>query len=115
MPTWLIKSCNWIKINFKLVLLVTAFILLFLFIFWISNKNKKIRSLENNLRILKAKIDLEKLALKNEVKVEELKELKKENDVVKEELNKIEKNLQEKLENTLSAEEIVKKFKELGL
>ena len=115
MLAWLKKAFKWIQVNLKLVLLIIAFTTLAIFIFWLSGKNRKIRALENSLRILKAKIDVERLSIKYDTEVENLKELKEQDTEIRYELNKIEKDLKEKLKGDLTADEIIRKFKELGL
>jgi hypothetical protein len=109
------KSWKWIKTNFKLILLIAAVILFFIFLLWLSSKNRKIRRLENELRILKAKIDLEKLAIRYDIEKEELKELKEKDLEIRYDLEKIEENLYEKLKEDMSAEEIIKHFRKIGL
>lgn len=104
------KAYNWTKVNSKWVLLSSVALLLMLLIFWWSRKNKKIRSLENALSILQARIKIEKLAVKHDVMIEDLEALKEKDFDLKQELYTIELNLQKKIAEDMTLTEIAEKL-----
>lgn len=105
----------WIVRNFKLVLSVFGSTVLFVFLASWYSKNKKIRSLENELAIIRTQLELDRLAYEYKTTIGELGKLKREDADLQLELNKIEKELKIKLDSDMTAEEIVEKFKEIGL
>jgi hypothetical protein len=109
------KAWKWASRNSKYILFIGLSLLLFILAFAWYRKNKTIRKLEAELVILRAKVKLERLAVKNEVLVEDLNKLKKEDLEVAEEISIIEKSLEERLSKDLTAEEIAQKFRELGV
>jgi len=115
MILWLKKAFSWIGTNSKWLLLAGASIFLAVIgICWYRNK-QTIADLKNKVYILQTKMKLDKLAMKNDIMVEDLKDLKEKEASAKEELEKIEEDLKTKLSPTLTIEEIAKKFKELNL
>jgi hypothetical protein len=96
-------------------LYIVASILLLILAFAWYRKNQRVRKLERELTFLRAKVKMEKLAAKYEVMTEELKDIRKEEAAVEENLVKIETSLKEKLKKDMTAEEIVDKFREIGL
>lgn len=109
------KIWTWIKTNVKLLLTIIAFVVFFIFFFIFKSKVRTIRRLEGELYATKAKIKLEKIAAKYDVTLVELKELKKKDKKVEEEVSKIEKNLEDKLKEDMTIEEIAEKFREIGI
>jgi hypothetical protein len=109
------KVGNWVKVNIKLVLILLAILFLVIFLLWLVSKNRKIKNLENQLMLLKAKFQMEKLSIKHNIAVEDLKSLTEKDEKLKKKLVKIEEKLNNKLKEDLSPEELAKKFKELGL
>ena len=109
------KVWTWIKTNVKLLLTILAFVLFFIFFFIFKSKVRTIRRLEGELYATKAKIKLEKIAAKYDVTLVELKDLKKKDKEVEKEIFEIEKNLENKLKEDMTAEEIAEKFRELGI
>jgi len=107
------KVYTWTKVNSKWVLLSSVVLLLVFLIFWWGRKNKKIRSLENALAILKSRVKLERLAVKHGILVEELDKLKEKDFQLKQELYEIELNLNKKLSEDMTLEEISKKLNEI--
>ena len=115
MLLWLRNAWKWTCRNSKYILFVALSLLLFILAFAWYRKNKLIRKLEAELVVLRAKIKLERLAVKNEILVEDLKKLREEDLEVAEELKLIETSLEERLSKDLTAEEIAQKFRELGV
>jgi len=112
----LVKIWNWIKANAKWILLILLFILMTIPFILLAVKSSKIKRLETELRILLAKAELEKLSVKYESNIEKLKDLRKKDDELNIKLNSIEADLKTTMEySEVSAEEIVQRFKELGL
>lgn len=109
------KIWTWITNNVKLVGLIIAVIFLTIFVLWWGAKNRKVRELENALSIANAKLKVERLAIKYNTTMQEIKELKEKDEFVSKELAKIEESLGERLKPNMTAEEIVAKFKEIGL
>lgn len=115
MIAWFKKAGKWIKRNFKWVLSIAGTLILFILLFSWYSKNKKIRKLQNELAILRAKVKLERLAVKYDVLEEDLVGLKAEDAAVSADLKKIEESLNTSLAPDMTAAEIVAKFKEIGL
>jgi len=109
------KILKWISNNFKLVLLITVIVVLSILVFWWARKNKKVRSLENQIAILNAKIKIERLEIKYDSDMQDLRELKGKDVALTKELEAIENDLSVKLAQDMTAEEIAAKFMEIGL
>lgn len=109
-----LKNCvNWIKTHSSIILLSFGLILLSSLIFFYQQR--KIKQLQIELAILKAKLKLERLALENETSVNTIADLKEKDKKIEEELKKIEESLKIDLPDDMTEEDIIKKFKELGL
>lgn len=115
MIAWIKKAGKWIKRNFKWVLSIAGTVILFILLFSWYSKNKKIRKLENELAILRAKVKLERLSVKYDVLEENLTTLKEEDAAVSADMKKIEDSLTISLSPDMTAAEIAAKFKEIGL
>ena len=112
MLVWIKKAWAWLELNGKWVLLVGGSVILAIIgIGWFRNK-KKIQDLKNEVYILKSKIKIEKLAVKHDIAVKKLMELKEREGPIKEELEKIEKQLNEKLPD-MTIEELAKRFQKI--
>jgi predicted Holliday junction resolvase-like endonuclease len=111
----LIKVLSWLKLNIKWLLFILVFILFTIFILWLASKNKKIKSLENQLAVMQAKLKIERLSLQYDTTMVELSKLKEKDEKVKLELEEIAKSLKETIGDSMTVEEIQAKFKELGL
>jgi nitrogen fixation-related uncharacterized protein len=109
------KAFKWISNNLKLFLLILSIVLLSVFIFWWGRKNSKIRDLENKLAVLTAQLKLNQLEVKYNTDKESLVKLKADDKQLDTELTKIEKSLEEKLKPDMTADEIIAKFKEIGI
>jgi cell division protein FtsB len=109
------KIWQWVTTHLKLVSLFAVIILLTIFILWWGRKNSKIRSLENQLAILTAKVKIEKLAMQYDAKVAELKTLKEKDDKLSADIASIETSLTTRLRQDMTAEEIAAKFREIGI
>lgn len=109
------KYLNWISANFKLVLTALLIIILIIFVLWWGRKNKKIKDLENSLAMLQAKLRLQKLAVKKDIAVAELKELRKEDKTVDAKIEEIKKSLATSVESSMTAEEIAAAFREMDI
>lgn len=121
MPIWLTsffssikRAFVWIKLNIKWIALILCLIFVSVLLLIARNRGKKIDSLLTELATLKAKIQIEKLAAKNDVLVEDLGALKEKDEKMRKEIEKIEASLSSSLGN-LSAKEIAEKFKEIGI
>jgi len=106
---------KWIGNNLKVFLLILFVIILSVLVFWWGRKNKKIRGLENHLAILNARLKLERLEIKYKADMQELLKLKEKSKEIDADLAKVEKSLEEKLKPSMSADEIIAKFKEIGI
>lgn len=103
-----------VKAHAKNILLVILSILASIFfIFWFSNK-KKVNKLQAEIHIQKAKVELEKLAAKNQVTLNELRELEVQDTVLRGQIREIEDTLAQSLDVSMTAEEIVEAFKRIG-
>lgn len=109
------KILGWISNHTKLILLALVVIVFTILIFWWGRKNQRIRSLENQLAILKAKLKIETLQIKYETEQDKLKDLRAKDMQLNKELDTIEQSLTERLKEKMTAEEIAAKFKELGI
>lgn len=107
------KFFRWIKAHAEWILLaiVTIFIVI-ICVVW-HKKTKLIESLQNDLAILKAKLNIEKIAVKNELLIQDLKDVRKKDAEVQKELDAIEKDLEIRLSNNMSTEEISEAFNKL--
>lgn len=109
------KAFKWLLNHLKIFLLIIGVILTTILILWWGRKNKQIRKLEQQLAISKAKLHVERLEVKYNNDIAELKKLKDKDAKIKKEIEEIEKSLSKKLKPDMTAEEIAEKFKELGL
>jgi len=109
------KAWKWLKNRTKILFLIIGVILLFVLVIWWGRKNKRVRSLQRKIAYLNTKLKLEKIQMKYDMNMEELSAVREQNEHVREDLDKIEKDLSNKIEGELTAEEIANKFKELGL
>lgn len=108
------KALVWIKLNIKWIALILCLVFVSVLLLVARKRGKKVDFLLTELATLRAKIQIEKLAAKNDVLVEDLKEIKEKDESVRKEIEKIEITLVGSLEN-LSTKEIAEKFKELGI
>jgi len=97
------------------MLSIAGSILLFVFLASWYSKNKKIRKLEHELALLRAKVQLEKLAFQYETTVKELNHLKEKDEDIKKKIDAVEKSLTEKLSPDLTMDEIIEKFRSIGI
>jgi len=109
------KMLKWSWQHIKLIGILLFGALVFTLCYMWYRKNERIRKLSAALAIAKAKIKLEKLSLKYDTDVEALRELSAKEEKVKLSLKQIGDGLQEKLSPDMTIEEIVAKFKEIGL
>lgn len=114
MLLWLKNALNWIKLNYKWLLLGAISVLFTILVIGWGRKNKKIRELQEQLAILKTKLQLERLTAKHDMLKEKLESLREQDETLTEELEDI-TFLSEELSETMTAEEISNKFNELGL
>lgn len=105
----------WLTNNIKLVLLVVVVFILFILIFWWGRKNAKIRSLENQLAILNARLQIQRLVIEYNTNIAGLQELKVKEKELNTDLVKLEETLGKKLEKDMTADELIAKFKEIGI
>lgn len=108
------KVWEWVKINFRWVLFGLASLALLVLCIWVSSKNRKVRQLETDLAIMKAKLQVDSLAQSYAVATAELATLRKTEKELREKLEKIEVSLRDKLKEDMTTDEILAKFKELG-
>ena len=106
---------SWIYNNIKIVLVIAAVVILSILVFWWGRKNKQIRDLENQLAIIQARLQIERLVISYNTTVDELKALMAKDATVKDEIAKIEASLGERLKQDMTAEEIAAKFREIGI
>ncbi len=109
------KIWAWLANNTKLVGLSIFIVLLFILIFWWGRKNKKIRDLETQLAILTARLQIEKLVIEYNTNIAGLQTIKEKENKLNADLVKIEESLNNKLKPTMTADEIIAKFKEIGI
>jgi hypothetical protein len=96
-------------------LLILSIVLVAIFILWWGWKNRKIRALQNKLAILNAKLNVERLEVKYDLEIAELRKLKEKEKNIRDDIDKIEKSLETKLKPDMTADEIIAKFKEIGI
>jgi len=106
---------KWISNNFKIFILILVIIILSVLVFWWGRKNKKIRALENQIAILNARLKVERLEIKYKADMEELRKLKEKDKEISSDIDAIEKSLEKKLKPDMTADEIIAKFKEIGI
>ena len=106
---------KWVYTHSKLCVLFLVILLFTILILWWGRKNKRIKDLENQLAILQAKFNIERLIVKYNTNMEEFKKLAERDQKVSADLVKIEKSLGEKLKSNMTAEEIAAKFREIGI
>lgn len=111
--TGLKKAFVWIKANSAILLLTAALLSVSLIIFFCQRKS--IRQLQIELAILKTQLKLQKLAVEKDIKIQNIIELKDKDKELREKLVKIEEDLKKELPDDMTEDEIVQKFKELGL
>jgi len=109
------KIWKWLVSNIKLVMVIACLVMIIIVGIMIGSKNKLIRSLEQKLSILQAKIKIEKLQIQYDMTMDEINKKKEEDVVLRKEIENIEEQLSKRLEGELSAEEIANKFREIGL
>lgn len=109
------KIWSWVKRNTKYVILILGFIVFFIFFFLFRSKIKKIDSLESKLYEMQARLQIERIAAKNDITVEEIKDLKEKDAAVAREIKAVEDSLKKRLPKDMTAEEIAQKFREVGL
>jgi len=113
--SFLSKAWAWIKHNIKLVLFIIFFILMSILVISWGSKNKKIRELERQLAISHAKLKVERLTIKYDTTIKELNKLREQDKQIEEAINAIGTSLENKLKEDMTAEEIVEKFREIGI
>jgi len=106
---------RWIGNHLKLFLLILSIIFVTVFILWWGWKNRKIRALQNRLAILTARLNIERLEIKYDLDMQELKRLKEKEKDIRDDIDKIERSLEKKLKPDMTADEIIAKFKEIGI
>lgn len=109
------KAFKWISNHLKLFLLIVCVIVFSILIFWWGKKNAKIRALENRLAILNAQLKIQGLETKYNTDMKNLVKLKETDKKIDEKINKIKISLEEKLKPNMTADEIIAKFKEIGI
>jgi len=109
------KVFKWIGNNLKLFLLILVIVILSVLVFWWGRKNNKIRALESQIAILNARLKIERLEIKYNADMAELNKLKEKDTEIAAEIANIEKSLEEKLKPDMTADEIIAKFKEIGI
>ena len=109
------KVWKWITTNFRYVLLGSfAVAVLILSLIW-GSKNRKIRSLENQLALMNARLQIDKLLIEYSIGIKELTKLRAEEQKVADKIKAIEASLTAKLAPDMTAEQIVEQFKKLGI
>lgn len=106
---------QWISTHTRYALLILVIILITVLILWWGRKNRRIKELENQLAVLTAKLQLEKLTWSYNTTMSELKGLREKDEKVGKEITQIEDSLANKLSPGMSAEDIAAKFKEIGI
>ena len=107
---WVLTKNNW-----KIAVSVISTLFLLIFAFSWYRKNTKIRKLQQDLILSRAKVRIAKVVDKYNITVEQLDGLREKDAVVEKEISKIERDLTEKLKPDMTPEEIVAKFKEIGI
>ncbi|MFA5132533.1 MAG: hypothetical protein WC444_04425 [Candidatus Paceibacterota bacterium] len=91
------------------LVIVTILVLL-----W-RNKSNKIKQLQAELFLAQSKIQLADLARKYAVSMAQFMNLRQQDVVLDKKLNEIEKDLAEKVDPDMTAEEVAAKFREMGV
>lgn len=107
------KVFKWIGTNSKWILFGIASAVFIGFFIWLSGKNRTIKKLETELALIKAKLQLETLALKYDTTISNLKELQKTEAELDAKLKEIEVGLVESAAADIPLEELAKRFKDL--
>lgn len=105
----------WLSNNIKIVVIFIVIIVLSVFVFWWGRKNKKIRSLENQIAILNARLQIERLVIEYNTNIAGLQALKEKEKALNATLATIELSLGTKLKQDMTVDEIIAKFKEIGI
>jgi hypothetical protein len=109
------KFLSWLGNNFKLVLITLLILIFTLFTLWWGRKNRKIKRLENNLAILQGKLRLQRLALKKEVAVTELKNLEQQDKELARQIDDIKLSVHRSVKDDLTVDELAELFRGMGL
>jgi hypothetical protein len=106
---------DWAAVRAKMLLTIFGIVVLTILIFWWARKNQKIRSLENQLFILNAKLKIQAIQARYNATLEELRGLKEKDDKLNKEIVAIDASLSDRLKSNMTADEIAAKFKEIGI
>jgi hypothetical protein len=109
------KFLSWLGNNFKLVLTTLLILIFTLFILWWGRKNRKIKRLESNLAILQGKLRLQRLAIKKEVAVTELKKLEQQDKELARQIDDIKLSVNRSVQDDLTVDELAELFRGMGL
>lgn len=118
MISFLQKAWAWIKTHTKLVCFGLGSIFVLSLSLYIATRNSKIRRLELELSIVKAKMLVEKLACQYEVSVKELAKLQASQAEIQTKIDAVKKEVEKKakeLEPPMTAEEIADLFRQINL
>ena len=109
------KIWNWIKVNTKIVLSILFSVAIVIVSLLLYKRKKDMDSMRRQLAFYKTKVEMQKLAYEYQKSIDDLADLRKDEKDLNEKLKTIEGDLSHKLKDNMSADEIVAKFKELGL
>lgn len=109
------KIFSWISTHTKIFFLIIIIVLFSILVLWWGYKNRKIRALENQLAILRAKLKIETLVLTYNTQVAELVKLRAQDSKVNDDIVKIEASLEKTLTPDMTAEQIADTFRKLGV
>jgi len=105
----------WIVNNFKLFMIIAGLVIVTILVLLWRNKSNKIKQLQAELFLAQSKIQLADLARKYAVSMAQFMNLRQQDVVLDKKLNEIEKDLAEKVDPDMTAEEVAAKFREMGV
>ena len=118
MIAWITKAWAWIKAHTKLFFFGLGSIFVLTLSIYIATRNSKIRKLELELSIVKAKMIVTALASKYEVSEQELSKLQATQVEIQTKIDDIKKEITQKakeLDTPMTAEEISDLFRKINL
>lgn len=106
---------NWITKNIWLVLIGLGIIFIGIVVLLWRHKNSTIKKLQCELFIAQSKIQIQDLAKRYAVSMSQFMALREHDKELDAALEKIEKDLKEKVDPDMTAEEIAERFRKMGV
>jgi predicted Holliday junction resolvase-like endonuclease len=106
-----------IQIKVELLLVLIGMLLLGVVVLAsvLHSKNKTVEGLRQQLVLKSAKLDLEKIRLRYNASAEDIKQIREKKEEVKKELEDLQTKYAARLADSMTAEQIADKFREIGL